>query len=206
MAELTARKNQHHKRPHEPALRQKPEQKHQHKKESGDVPLGPGERGVENVPAIELSDRQQVEHGDEHPQPPSEGHRAQRHRSRGVRELPEQQRHNRVPERPDPPPDRNLHSRRDRLRRRVAMRESNPEHGERDDETGDRSRRADVEQLPAVVQNRAESDEGTERPDSDGRRRSRKEMGRRHIHLVLARGQIVTHLVTKEDGEEWERE
>ena len=84
------------------------------------------------------------------------------------------------------------------------MRESNPEHGERDDEAGDRSRRADVEQLPAVVQNRAEPNEGTERPDSDGRRRSRKEMGRRHIHLVPARGQIVTHLVTQEDGEEWE--
>src|SRR6267143_1628640 len=170
------------------------------------MPLRAREGGVEDVPAIELGNRQQVQHRDVHPQPTSDGHRVERDRAAGVREVPEQQRHSRVPEY-HPPPERNLHARHARLRwHNLAMRESKPKHGERDDEARDRSCGADVEELSAVVENRAEPNEGAECPDPDGCRRSGNEERRRHIYLIATRREIMTHLVTKEDAEEWQRE
>src|SRR5205809_611507 len=90
-----------------------------------------------------------------------------------------------------------------------APRQESEQDDEHEKESGDLSlgtRERGVEDVPAVVENRSEPNEGAERPDSDRWRRSGQEMGRRHVHLVMARRQVVTHLVTKQDGEERERE
>src|SRR5437762_3186963 len=83
-----------------------------------------------------------------------------------------------------------------------APREESEQDDDHEKEPGDRSCRADVEELSAVVENRTESNERAERSDPDRRRRSRQEVRRRHIHLVVSRGQIVTQLVTEKNGEE----
>ena len=158
------------------------------------------EERARDVAAVELAGREQVERGHQQAGPAGERHRvnqvvvAQRHELLG--ERPEQVERQRRPE-------ENQVARVDRrfARRLLGEPEAEQRDGQCRKEAGDGTAGTDVEQRAAVGYWLADGDEGAHRPEQQ-RRRDGDEEGQRRVEVVLARVDVVAHLVDAEDGQQ----
>src|SRR6185503_19402350 len=161
----------------------------------------PWRRGVEDVTAVELRDRQEVERRDEHAEPTGHGDRVQ-YDARGMthREESYDARDDRVaqvPERLVAGP--HFHAERAR-QRRTTEGEADPQEGQRDRESRERARGSDVDQLAAVGENGAQPNECAEGPDWE--RPPREEAWRGDVEQIPECQHIMSELVTQEDREQ----
>ena len=205
MAEAPARQNQHEHAPHVPPRPPAPQQDDETPEHERDALVPARQRRVENMPAVQLGDRQQVQHRHQHPHPAREGDGMDTHGRRSTEHQPlDQQRDQRVAQ-------RNLGTaaevhgepRCSRLHRHgVTQRQSGGEHRQRDQESGDRSGHADVEQLAAIGQHRAQPDERAHGADERREHRHGNEVRGRDVQLIAARDHIVAELVAQQNGQE----
>ena len=129
--------------------------------------MPPRQRGVQDVSAVQLRDREQVEHSHEHPHPPGERERAEQQRGcAAVDEPPQRQGDERVAEPGGIAADREQHTGQLAVPWEwLAVREADPQHRERDREPGEGTGHAHVEQLAPVGGHRAQANERTHRAD-----------------------------------------
>jgi competence protein ComEC len=164
----------------------------------GNPAVDPGRQGIHHVPAVELSDRQQVERGGEQAEPGSDHERMQLDRlsrvgreEHPVREIQEQT-----------GGERHL-ARGGRRAREGGMPEPVPQHGEQGGEARERTRHPDVEQGAPVVERSANADHRSEGPEQVGARQEERQ-GR--VDPIVTAGDVVPHLVRAENADGGERE
>ena len=160
-----------------------------------DDPVEGGADGEDRMPPVELPDGEQVEGGDEHPDPRRAVDRSDLEvRVPVKRSLQEPRDEGRA----DENTVRFGHD-----RRRVGESDADREHGERDREPRDRTRRRDVEERPAGRDLTSNADHGTER--ADRQRESWNEVRQRRLHPVITAGDEVAHLMGAQDQDDQDR-
>jgi primosomal protein N' (replication factor Y) len=161
------------------------------------------EQRVDDVAAVELAHRHQVEGGDEEAEPAGGGERphqeclALRRRSAQPLVAPLQQ--ERLSERNE------VGRARRRRRYHAGIERAEDQHRDAHHEPCERSRDADVEERLPVGDRPADADEGAERADEaqDGHR---DEVGQRRVDAVAEAGDVVAHLVRDQDRHQPEHE
>src|SRR5438552_5339523 len=148
------------------------------------------------MPSIKLSGREQVDRGDEKPDPAREreGMHAERLREREEqREEAEQDRRT----------DRFARDARRNPRRTRREGEPRERHRDGDREADEGTRHADVEERPPIRNRVPHADERSKSPE---RREGWQKERQGRLDLVSLRDEVVAHLVAAEDREEWETE
>lgn len=165
--------------------------------EDRDHAMKPRRDRVDHMPAIELSDRQEVQSRREAAD--VAGHeRARQDPAVTGGHLGEQ-------EADETPEERHVDARHvlgNNIRGRGGH-EAIGEHGKRHDEPRDGPGDPDVEERVAILKPAPDADERAECPHgSDGERRSREEVGEGGIHAIDSAGHVMTHLVRAQNREQ----
>ena len=150
-------------------------------------------RRIDDVPAIELPEREQVECRGEHAKPAGKDNRVHVHR-RASRHGPEHQLDAGLGEqRLAEVVKRDVRWDRDDVRKAQPQEES----GHQDQEPGDRSGDADIEERRPIWERLPDANQGSQRTGQDDRHRD--EIRERRVHVVLAAQQVMPHLVCAEN-------
>jgi competence protein ComEC len=167
-----------------------------HEDETGarDDAVSPRRQGVQHVPAIELSDRQEIERRGKETEP--RGGEARVEPDRNLRVDAEIERVQPLEQEAGGQTDV---ARLWRPRHQRRMPEAVEQHRDRDHEAGDRPRDPDIEQRAPVRERRPDADDGPERAEKVG---TGQEEGERGVDPIQPAGDVVPHLVRAEDQQD----
>src|SRR6267154_1660496 len=162
--------------------------------EAGNGPVDTGGERVQDMPAVELPQRHQIQGGGEKPDPAGDVDRVEI--NRGAPAATEEQADEDFGQEASPEGDR-IRAR--RLTGDRGQGESQQEDRNGDDESGDRPRNPHIEKRPACREGGAYPDDGPEGPEREGGRNEERQ-GR--LDAVQAAGDVMPHLVRAEYQED----